>query len=70
MTYREERHILDSIRDIRKEVHQNNLMLSDICKTINVYLVNHQKENEDDFGRNVLANLLSSGIDIARYRGK
>ena len=64
MTYDEETYILDSIKQIKHEVHQNNLMLSDICKVINTYLVNHHKENEDDFGRNVLANLLSNMVEL------
>lgn len=64
MTYREERHILDSIRDIMEEVHQNNLMLSDICKTINVYLANHNSENKADFIRNIIANLISGTVNL------
>ena len=64
MTYDEETYILDSIKQIKHEVHQNNLMLSDICKVINTYLTNHNKENEEDFGRNVLANLLSNMVEL------
>ena len=64
MTYKQEQYILDSIEQIKEEVHLNNLMLCDICDVINVYLANHHKENEEDFGRNVLANLISSSIDI------
>lgn len=64
MTYKEEQYILDSIEQIRDETHLNNLMLCDICEVINVYLANHHKENEDDFGRNVLANLLSNMVEL------
>ena len=39
-------------------------MLKQIIKVINVYLAKHNQENEDDFMRNVLANLVSSGFDI------
>ena len=68
MTYNEESYILDSITLIREETHQNNLMLNDLCSVVNVYLANHHQENEDDFGRNVLANLISSTIDLKSFR--
>ena len=68
MTYKEEQYILDSIAQIKKETHLNNLMLCDICDVINVYLANHNSENEADFGRNVLANLISSLVDIKSLR--
>lgn len=64
MNYDEEDYILDSIEQIRKETHENNMMLRQIVKLINTYLARHHQENEDDFGRNVLANLLSSQLDI------
>ena len=67
MTYKEESYILDSIKQIKHEVHQNNLMLSDICNVINTYLANHNNENEADFNRNVLANVFSQFLDIG-YR--
>lgn len=55
MSRREERQLLE-------EVHENNIMLHQICDVINVYLGRHHQENEDDFGRNVLANLVSEVI--------
>lgn len=66
MTYKEESYILDSITQIKAEVHQNNLMLRDLCNAVNVYLSNQNKENEDDFGRNVIANLVSEIISGKR----
>ena len=68
MTYKEEQYILDSIEQIRDETHLNNLMLCDICEVINVYMANHHKENEDDFIRNVGANLISQFLDVGRMR--
>ena len=68
MTYQEESYVLDSINQIKHEVHQNNLMLKAICEVINTYIANHHKENEEDFGRNVLANLISSSIDLNKLR--
>lgn len=64
MTYKEERYILDSIEQIKEETHLNNLMLCDICEVINTYLANHHKENEEDFGRNILANMISNALEL------
>lgn len=68
MTYKEESYILDSITQIKAEIHQNNLMLKDLCNAVNVYLANYHQENEEDFGRNVLANLISQVIDISKIK--
>ena len=71
MNYDEEDYILDSIEQIRKETHENNMMLRQIIKVINTYLARHHQENEDDFNRNVLANLISSTIDINKlFKGR
>lgn len=66
MSYDEESYVLESIEQIKKETHENNVMLKQIIKVINTYLARHHQENEEDFGRNVLANLISSTIDINR----
>ena len=63
MTYKEESYLLDTISGIASEVHENNLMLRDICKVVNTWLSHHHQENEDDFGRNILANLVSNMVD-------
>lgn len=75
MTYQEESYVLDTLEEIQdvirspdfkqlvKETHENNIMLRQIIKVINTYLARHHQENEDDFGRNVLANLISGVID-------
>lgn len=75
MTNREEKYILNSLDNINdfldselkimmKEVHENNIMLKEIIKVINTYLSRHHQENEDDFIRNVIANLISGRIDL------
>lgn len=66
MTYKEETYVLDSLDQIKAEVHDSNVMLSQLCSIVNTYLANHHQENENDFGRNVLANLISSGFDLNR----
>lgn len=71
MTYKEETYVLDSLDQIKVEVHENNIMLSQLCSVVNTYLANHHQENEDDFGRNVLANIISSGLDLNRlFKGR
>ena len=76
MTYKEESYVLDTLKEIQevirsptfkqlvKETHENNIMLRQIVKIINTHNARHHQENEDDFMRNVLANLISSGFDI------
>ena len=75
MTHKEESYILDTLMEIQdtirstdfkrlvKETHENNIMLRQIIRVINTYLSRHHQENEDDFNRNVLANLLSEALE-------
>jgi hypothetical protein len=51
-------------RQLFEEVHENNIMLHQICDVINVHLARFHQENEDDFNRNILANLISSGVNF------
>ena len=51
------------IDSIYEQVHENNIMLRQICQVINMYLSRHHQENEEDFGRNVLANLVSEMVN-------
>lgn len=76
MTYKEESYILDTLTEIQdtirspefkqliRETHENNVMLRQIIRVINTYLSRHHQENEDDFNRNVLANLLSGVLEL------
>ena len=41
---------------------ENNKMLKDIINFINVYLSKINSENQQDFERNIIANLISSHI--------
>ena len=52
MTYREEKYLLETVRE-------NNKMLKEIIKYINYTISQASDENMDDFGRNILANLIS-----------
>ena len=66
MTYDEETYLLNTITRIRNETHENNIMLKQIVKVINTYIAHHNQENNNDFDRNVLANLISSGLDFSK----
>ena len=58
---------MNTLEQIQQEVHENNLMLKEIISVINYWLANHQSENDNDFGRNILANLISNAIDKKFY---
>lgn len=64
MTRKDEDYLFDTLDSIQEKVHENNIMLHQICNAINRYLANHHQENENDFGRNVLANLLSNMVEL------
>lgn len=64
--YDEETYLLNTITRIRNETHENNIMLKQIIKVINTYIAHHNQENSNDFDRNVLANLISSGLDFGK----
>lgn len=68
MTKKDENYVLDILEQIAEETHQNNIMLKQICKVVNMWLKNANEENENDFGRNVLANLVSNIFDIKSIR--
>ena len=66
MTQRQESILIEALEEIYAEVHENNIMLHQICQVVNTYLSRHHQENEDDFGRNVLANLVSEAVGRKR----
>ena len=76
MTYDEESYVLDTLIEIQetirspefkqliRETHENNIMLRQIIKVINTWIKHHPQENANDFNMNVIANLVSNGLDI------
>ena len=69
MTTREEKRLQEALDELMDIVMENNIMLHQICDVINFHHARYNQENEDDFIRNVFANLLSSGIDIRGMLG-
>ena len=76
MTYKEETYVLDTLIEIQetirspefkqliKETHENNIMLRQIIKYLNHEISYANQENANDFNMNVIANLVSSGLDF------
>jgi hypothetical protein len=69
MTTREETRLQEALDELMDIVMENNIMLHQICDAINFHHARHQRENEEDFIRNIFANLLSSGVDIKGMLG-
>ena len=59
MTHTEEAFLLEA-------TSQNNKLLHQIIEVLNNLIVKHSQENDEDFTRNVVANLVSEGFN--RYK--
>ena len=70
MTTREEIRLQEALDELMDIVVENNIMLHQICDVINFHHARYHQENEEDFIRNILANLLSSGVDIKGLLGR
>lgn len=68
MTIEDEDYLFDLVEQTAKETHENNLMLKQIIRVLNTYISHHHQENEEDFGRNVLANLISGYLDLSHLK--
>lgn len=78
MTYKEESYVLNTLKEIQehirspafkqlvKETHENNIMLKSITRYLANEAMSADKENQDDFGRNILANLISERLSFGR----
>lgn len=64
MTYEEESYVLNSIKQIKHEVHENNVMLKAIIKYLATESAHANEENMNDFGRNILANMVSNIFEL------
>lgn len=74
MTKRDENYLLntiDDIADIAKENHrllkENNIMLKQMIKVFRYYLSHANEENQNDFERNILANLISNFAELRLF---
>ena len=68
MTRKDEEYLFDLVENLKVEVHENNVMLKSIISVINTYLSRHHQENEEDFRRNLLANMLSETLGFGNRK--
>ncbi len=52
------------LKENNKLLKENNVMLNQIIQYISIKEGYHHEENNDDFIRNILANLISTRIDL------
>lgn len=57
------RQLISIVKENRVLAEENNRMLKEIIGVINTYGRNADNENMQDFGRNVLANLISNIVE-------
>lgn len=62
----DEDYLFEVLEQIKEETHENNIMLKQIIKVLRYWIQNANTENENDFGRNVLANIISNVFDISK----
>ena len=60
MTHREETYLLNTVKELKKTVDENNKMLRYIIRYINHNIYKEPSKEFQDFGRNVFANILSN----------
>ena len=70
MTKRDEEWLLQKTFENNQLLRENNRMLKQIVNVLNYYISHAREENEQDFGRNVLANLISNVVDLRTIRGR
>ena len=68
MTRKDEEYLFNLVESLKVEVHENNKMLKSIISVINTYLSRHHQENEEDFRRNLLANMLSETLGFGKRK--
>lgn len=62
--------MLDNIKQIAKEIHENNIMLRQICSYIR-YVYSHRPSDEQNaFEQNVFANIVSELFNGTKNRIK
>ena len=66
MNREDEEYLFECLEQIKEETHENNSMLRHLVKVANTYIANHRNENKEDFLRNIIANIVSSGFDISK----
>ena len=82
MTYNEENYVLSTLKRIRADTKENNRLLKEnnsllrennrilrqLYKYFSNVAANANQENINDFGRNVLANIISTQLELFKRR--
>ena len=63
MTKRDEEWLLQKTFENNQLLKANNQMLKQIVNVLNYHIAHANEENDNDFGRNVLANLISNIVN-------
>lgn len=69
MTKRDEEWLLQKTYENNQLLKANNQMLKQIVDVLNYHIAHANEENDNDFGRNVLANLISNIVNPRGPRG-
>lgn len=69
MTKRDEEWLLQKTYENNQLLKANNQMLKQIVNVLNYHIAHANEENDNDFGRNVLANLISNIVNPRGSRG-
>lgn len=69
MTKRDEEWLLQKTYENNQLLKVNNQMLKQIVGVLNYHIAHANEENDNDFGRNVLANLISNIVNPRGPRG-
>ena len=70
MDKRDEEYLLRTTYENNRLLKDNNKMLKQIIGVLNYYISHAQEENDNDFNRNIIANMLSNLVDVRFLKGK
>ena len=70
MDKRDEEYLLRTTYENNRLLKDNNKMLKQIINVLNYYITHAQEENDNDFNRNIIANMISNLVDLRFLKRK
>ena len=70
MDKRDEEYLLRTTYENNRLLKDNNKMLKQIINVLNYYISHAQEENDSDFNRNIIANMISNLVDLRFLKGR
>lgn len=70
MDKRDEEYLLRTTYENNRLLKDNNRMLKQIINVLNYYILHAQEENDNDFNRNIIANMISNLVDLRFLKRK